>query len=171
MEQLKTQRDLDRDIYNAVREHCGMQCSSIEVDKALGTFESVLRHASPREVRMHKSEYVLLFSRAVFAAKHQKSTHGTTPKYDPKMVRQIVKLTDWFFLKKESGEASYKQRLQKLAQLLKDKKIPVSQKKYQDWEHLLQPKRPRTDSKVNLDGPAEVYHLAFLGHRVGKRNS
>ena len=129
----------------------------------LPSSESVLLHflalknqASEVEIRYHKGEYLRFFAQFVHKMK------GNSPS---RFAPQIIELTDWFFSKSQpSDNKNYRDRLQGLVSAIKDKSLPVSQEKYQDWSKQLQPKRPPKKMR-----PVAVYAANYCTVLDGRR--
>ena len=157
----QTQKALDAKIHTAIKNYCDTKRHPVRTEKAFLAFDFLRKHASAREVYLHRGEYLFLFSKAVYSLKRTPQTgddeHNESVQYTP----QIVELTDWFVAQRQPADSLYKTRLKGLFRLLKDQNLPVAPEKYEEWSRLLAPKRPPVKNLPLIQAPEITYHCTF----------
>lgn len=171
MEKSKARETYDHHIHNTIKRCCGMNVdlNHIEARPSLAAFLMMAKNASGYEVNIHKSEYLLLFTRLV-------NTLGKRPDFETGASSEaiqytpvITRLTDWFVGKACKAETAYKDRLRTLVQSVRDYNLPVPAEKIQEWDQSLALKGPKGNIKPILPDPDRWYPCALVDSRRYRR--
>ncbi len=153
---------LDSQIHRTIRVYCNPTNGAIQPRQTLNAFMALAKHASAHEIRIHKSEYVYLFTKLILAIpKELKEKKIELTQCIP----QITKLTDWFFSKALKSDPAYKNRLRGLVKTIQNYQLPVDSAKQQDWKLRLAVKK-RSNPRPFLPDPDRIYHFALADCKI-----